>query len=187
MSWLFDSINLKTKIYSNPAAYLENYNPNQYSCLLIDIRLPGMSGLQLLELLVQRRSPIPAIIFTGHGDMELAIRAMKLGAKDFILKPYNDDLLLEKIQKMLLESYEQQNIYQQFFDKFENLTVREKEVVQFIVKGKLNKSIASELGISLSTVELHRANIMHKLHIKSTVEFIKIYLILNNFVLTEKI
>lgn len=180
LSWLFGSVNLKTKIYSNPATYLEDHDPNQYSCLLIDIRLPVMSGLQLLELLGRRRSPIPAIILTGHGDMELAIRAMKLGAKDFILKPYNDDLLLEQIQKVLAESYDQQHCYQQFFDKLESLTTREKEIAHLIVKGKLNKLIASDLGISLSTVELHRANIMDKLHIKSTAEFIKIYLTLKN-------
>jgi two-component system response regulator FixJ len=187
LSWLFGSVNLKTKIYSDPATYLEAYNPNEYSCLLVDIRLPGMSGLQLLKLLVQRRSPIPAIILTGHGDTELAIRAMKLGVKDFILKPYNDDLLLEKIQTVLAESYEQQTLYQQFFDKLNNLTKREKEVLQLIVKGKLNKLIANELRIALSTVELHRANIMHKLQAKSIAELVKICFVLTNSTLTPAI
>lgn len=101
LQWLLGSVNLKTEIYSSATAYLAAYNPLQYGCLLIDIRLPGMSGLQLLELLGQYRCPLPALIISAHGDMSLAIRAMKLSAKDFILKPYHDDFLLEKIQKVL--------------------------------------------------------------------------------------
>ena len=183
LSWLFGSVHLKTELYSTADAYLQAYNPHQYGCLLIDIRLPGMSGLQLLELLVQRHNPIPVIIITGHGDIALAIRAMKLGAKDFILKPFNDDVLLEQIQKIVSESYEYQKLYRQFSNCAEKLTAREKEIMERVVKGKLNKVIASELGISLSTVELHRANIMQKLHVKSVAELVKIHLLLNNAML----
>jgi two-component system response regulator FixJ len=180
LAWLFGSIHLKTETYSNPDAYLQAYNPNQYGCLLIDIRLPGMSGLQLLELLVQRHNPIPVIIITGHGDISLAIRAMKLGAKDFILKPFNDDLLLEQIQKILLESWEEQEFYQKFHDCHQKLTVREREIMERIVKGELNKVIAHDLSISLSTVEVHRANIMQKLQVKSITDLVKIHLLMNN-------
>ncbi len=178
LTWLLGSVNLKTAIYSTASSYLEAYNPTQYGCLLIDIRLPIMNGLQLLELLAQRQCPLPVIIITGHGDMHLAIRAMKLGAQDFISKPYNDDLLIEKIQKMLSESYEYQKFYRRFYPKLKQLTVREKEIMESIVDGKLNKVIASEFGIAQSTVELHRANIMEKLQIKSITELVKIYLLL---------
>ena len=177
LRWLFESVSLQVEIFNNALDYLAVYNPNRYSCLLIDIRLPGMSGLKLQEELVSRNNPIPIIIMTGHGDITLAIRAMKLGARDFILKPFNNDLLLEQIQEILAESHEQQTVYQKFTQGYAQLTAREKGVMELVVIGKLNKQIAAECSISISTVEQHRAHIMRKMQIKTLAELIKAHLL----------
>lgn len=178
LHWLFESVNLQVKIFNTAADYLAKHDPDLYGCLLIDIRLPGMSGLQLQEELVKRNNPIPIIIITGHGDVALAVRAIKMGAHDFILKPFNNNLLLEQIQKILLENHERQNLYQQFNKGFEQLTAREREIMQLVATGKLNKQIADACKISISTVEQHRAHVMRKMGVKTLAELVKAHLLL---------
>lgn len=175
LRWLFESVDLSVEVYNNGCDYLKAYDPGRIGCLLIDIRLPGMSGLELQQQLVQRSNPIPIIIITGHGDVTLAVRAMKAGAKDFILKPFNDELLLEQIQKAILESREYNTDKHQFAEHLARLTPREKEVLELMVKGRLNKQIAVELRISLSTVEQHRAHVMQKTQAGSLAELVRRY------------
>lgn len=177
LRWLFASVGLAVEIYHNAHDYLQTHNPNKLGSLLIDIRLPGMSGLELQEHLVQRRNPIPVIIITGHGDVNVAVRAMKAGAKDFILKPFNNDLLLEQIQKAIAENREYHLINKQFLERLTTLTPREQEVLRLVVKGKLNKQMAAELGVTLSTVEQHRAHLMQKTQTSSVAELVRLYVL----------
>lgn len=180
LRWLLESINLQVEIYLSATEYLAVYDPNRYGCLLIDIRLPDMSGLKLQEQLVQLNNPIPIIIITGHGDIASAVRAMKLGAKDFILKPYNNELLLEQIQTVLAESCHKQNSYSQFTKRVAQLTKREREVMELVVAGKLNKQIAHILGITLSTVEQHRSHLMQKIGVKNLAELMRAHFLLSH-------
>lgn len=177
LRWLFESVDLSVEVYNNGCDYLKAYDPNRIGCLLVDIRLPGMSGLELQQQLVQRNNPIPIIIITGHGDVTLAVRAMKAGAKDFILKPFNDELLLEQIQKAILENREYNANRHRFATHLATLTPREREVLELMVKGKLNKQIAAELGITLSTVEQHRAHVMQKTQAGSLAELVELYVL----------
>ncbi|WP_454780433.1 response regulator transcription factor [Legionella sp. WA2022007384] len=174
--WLFESINLSVQTFKNAKDFLDNYT-NQPGCLIIDVRMPIMSGLELLEHLNSLNAPLPVIVITGYGDISMAIRAMKAGAEDFILKPVNHQSLLETTQKCL-KKIKSSTIPSQsnFHDRINSLTKREKEVMDLVVEGKLNKQIAYELNISISTVEVHRANVMRKMESKSLAELIKINL-----------
>ena len=137
--------------------------------------MPGMSGLELLEQLKRQKCPLAIIVITGHGDIPMAVRAMKAGAMDFILKPFNDQYLLEKIQTALQQTAGQlkDNLPTDVILCFETLTRREREIMALVVAGKLNKQIAHELSIALSTVELHRAKVMQKMHVKTLAQLVK--------------
>jgi two-component system response regulator FixJ len=178
LKWLLESLKLKVEIYHSGAEYLEAYDPRRRGCLLIDMRMPGMSGLQLLEQLNLRRNPIPVIIISGHGDIPLAVRAMKTGAVDFISKPFNEQLLLERVQELVEKDMHRHPYVDQsplYIKYLESLTRREREIMGHVVRGKLNKQIADTLGISMKTVEQHRANVMEKMHVASLAELIKVY------------
>lgn len=174
LRWLLESVDLAVEIYSSGFDYLEVYDDSRTGCLLIDIRLPGMSGLELQQQLIRRNNSIPIIIITGYGDVALAVRAMKAGAKDFILKPFNNEFLLEQIQKAVAKNHEYNVIRHQLTESLSHLTPREKQITKLVVNGKLNKQIAAELGITLSTVEQHRAHIMQKTQAKSLAELVKL-------------
>ncbi|KTC89539.1 response regulator [Fluoribacter dumoffii] len=175
--WLFESINLQVQTYENAKDFLDNYN-NQSGCLIIDVRMPVMSGLELLEHLHSTKNQLSVIIITGYGDIAMAIRAMKAGAEDFILKPVNHQNLLEITQRCLKKIKNNTTQSQgDFQERMNSLTKREKQVMDLVVEGKLNKQIAYELNISISTVEVHRANVMRKMGVKSLAELIKINLI----------
>ena len=173
--WLFESINLPVQTYKNAKDFLGSYT-NQPGCLIIDVRMPIMSGLELLEQLNSSHTQLPVIIITGYGDISMAIRAMKAGAEDFILKPVNHQNLLEVTQKCLKKIKNNSQYQAIVHDRIKSLTKREKEVMDLVVEGKLNKQIAYELNISISTVEVHRANVMRKMEAKSLAELIKINL-----------
>ncbi|CAM2950311.1 sigma 54-dependent response regulator [Legionella steigerwaltii] len=180
--WLFESINLHVQTYTNAKDFLDNYN-NQSGCLIIDVRMPVMSGLELLEQLNASKNQLSVIIITGYGDISMAIRAMKAGAEDFILKPVNHQILLEITQRCLKKI--KRNTTQSQTDlqeRMNGLTRREKQVMDLVVEGKLNKQIAHELNISISTVEVHRANVMRKMEVKSLAELIKINLIYDGII-----
>lgn len=167
---LFQSVQIKPHIYHNAHEFLIHYN-KKMGCLLLDVRMPGMSGLELLEYLQSQKIKIPAIVITGYGDVPMAVRAMKAGAEGFFIKPVNPQTLLEATQRCLNKNTE--NSLNNIVERINRLTPREKQVMDLVVEGKLNKQIGGLLEISVSTVEVHRANVMKKMEVKTLAELIK--------------
>lgn len=179
LSWMIESVGLKIQTYVRAQDFLEDYDPQQHGCLLLDVRMPGMSGPELQTKLNERGATLPIIFISGHGDVPLAVRVMKAGAVDFLAKPFNDQVLLESINKALRldkTNREKQQENAQAEAKFALLSPREIQVLQGIVAGKQNKVISSELKISLKTVEAHRASVMKKMSVKSVPELVKLVL-----------
>jgi two-component system, LuxR family, response regulator FixJ len=175
LRWLFESVHYQVKTYENAHEFLEEEPLSQAGCIIVDVCMPGMSGLELLEYLTFKKSQLPMLIITGYGDIEMAVRAMKAGAKDFILKPFNDQNLLEIVQNCLSDATIPQSL-QIIRERVQLLSEREHQILDKILNGKLSKEIAYELSISLSTVETHRANIMNKMEAKNLAHLIKMYL-----------
>jgi len=180
LSWIIESIGLKVKTYLRAQEFLNEYDPQQHACLLLDVRMPGMSGPELQMRLTEWGVPtLPIIFISGHGDVPLAVRVMKAGAIDFLTKPFNDQVLLESINKALRTdkaNREKRQESAQARAKFALLSPREAQVLQGIVAGKPNKVISAELRISLKTVEAHRASVMKKMGVKSVPELVKLVL-----------
>ena len=177
---LMKSAGLLAEQYASADAFLQDFNPSKGGCLVVDVRMPGISGLELQKVLANRQISIPVIIMTGHGDVTMAVKAMKAGAADFIEKPFKNQELLDRIQQCLAQSAELQINQEQRAAAIERvalLTDREREVLNFLVAGKLNKQIAAELDISIRTVEAHRAKIMDKLQAKSLSDVVRIALL----------
>ena len=181
---LMESVEINAKTYDSAEAFLDQYNHDDFGCLLLDLRMPGMNGLELLDELNKRKSPILVIFITGHGDVSMAVRAMKEGAIDFIEKPFDNDYLLQRVQGCLAESANNENdnaLKNQILDKINQLTNREHEVMNLLISGKQNKLIARELNISTRTVEQHRANIMKKLNAQSLSDIVRAAMISEKF------
>ncbi len=177
LSWMVESIGLRVKAYVSAQDFFREYDARQHGCLLLDVRMPGMSGPELQNKLIELRSTLPIIFISGHGDVPLAVRVMKAGAIDFLTKPFNDQVLLESINRALRfdrESREKQQRNAQLDAKFALLSPRESQVLKGIVSGKQNKVISSELNISLKTVEAHRASVMKKMSARSVPELVKL-------------
>lgn len=172
---LFESIQLHVETYETAAQFLEKYTSNRAGCLITDVRLSGMSGLELLEHLNAQNSSLPVIIITGYGDIQMAVRAMKAKAKDFFLKPLHDQSLLETVQNCMNQS-EDLNSLELINERINSLSPRELNIIDLILDGKLTKEIAYELSVSISTVEAHRASIMQKMEVKNLAQLIKLYL-----------
>jgi FixJ family two-component response regulator len=166
LRWLLESLQFKVETYASATEFLDSGKPSRSGCLVVDVRMPEVSGLQLQEILAARGIQFPVIMITGHGDVSMAVRAMKSGAIDFIEKPFNDQLLLESIQRGLMinaRQRRQEEDQQRVQVRMASLTARERDVLERVVAGKPNKIIASELGISARTVEVHRAHLMAKM------------------------
>lgn len=179
LSWIIESVGLRAKAYTRAQDFLDDYAADQHGCLLLDVRMPGMSGPELQAKLNSIGATMPIIFISGHGDVPLAVRVMKAGAIDFLTKPFNDQVLIESINKALREdkaNREKQQESAQAEAKFALLSPREIQVLQGIVAGKQNKVISSELNISLKTVEAHRASVMKKMSVKSVPELVKLVL-----------
>jgi FixJ family two-component response regulator len=175
LKWLLETIKLKVEVYETAVAFLEAFNIDRKGCLVIDVRMPDMSGLELLEKLKLLKNRLPVIVITGHGDIPMAVRAIRAGAMDFLSKPFNDQQLLEQIQKVIANNICETKLGLQR-DVTKNialLTTREREIMNLIITGKLNKQIAHELDISISTVELHRSHLMRKMQVKTLAELVK--------------
>ena len=173
LQWLLESLKLNVRTYASAREFLSVYDPMWPGCLILDVRMPDISGLQLQDILVQRKVRIPVILITGHGDISMAVRAMKGGAVDFIEKPFNDQVLVERVQQCLaIDSRQRREDVEQMkiIERIERLTPREAEVLDGVVSGKHNKVIAAELCISPKTVEVHRARIMEKMAVSSVAE-----------------
>lgn len=181
LSWIIQSIGLKVKTYTRAQDFMDQFDPYQHGCLLLDVRMPGMSGPELQTKLTGENPPplLPIIFISGHGDVPLAVRVMKAGAVDFLTKPFNDQVLLESINKALRldkNNRDKQQESAQAEAKFALLSPREIQVLHGIIAGKQNKVISAELNISLKTVEAHRASVMKKMSVKSVPELVKLVL-----------
>jgi len=173
---LMKSVDFKHEIYHNAQAFLDNYDSKRTGCLLLDIRMPGISGLELHAKLKEMSLDLPIIFLTGHGDVPMAVDAMKEGAIDFFQKPFRDQELLNRVGQVLNQAqYKQQQQVerQQMLNRLESLTTREREIMGLIIEGNGNKVIAADLGISQRTVELHRARIMQKMNVNSLAQLVK--------------
>ena len=182
LKWLIESVAMQVETFDSADAFIRSYYPGRSGCLLLDVRMPGMSGLELQEYLVQQRISIPVIIITGHGDVPMAIRAMKAGAVDFIEKPFNDELLLESIRHALQRDEQQRDQQRQraeIAERLARLTPREHEVMAMVTGGKANKEIAASLGVSAKTVEAHRARVMEKMEAQSLAELVRMAMLAN--------
>ncbi len=170
LSWMVESVGFKTKTFSNAKSFLESYDAEQSGCLILDVRMPEISGPELQDKLNNQNINIPIIFISGHGDIPLAVRVMKAGAIDFLAKPFNDQTLLESINKAIrIDRQKREELFEnkEILERAGHLSPRERQIMCHIVSGKLNKVISADLEISLKTVEAHRANIMKKMQVKS--------------------
>src|SRR5262245_60341000 len=166
LQMLISSVGIGVKTYRSAQEFLESYDRSLPGCLILDVRMPGMSGLELQRTLRERDINIPTIFITGHGDVPVAVRALKDGAFEFREKPFSKQLLLEHIRDALKQDAEirtRQNRQEGVAARMAALTDRERQVMSLVVTGKVNKEIAAELGLSKKTVEVHRAHVMQKL------------------------
>lgn len=179
VQWLLEGQDFRVRCFESAEAFLTRYDPREPACLLVDIRMGGMTGLDLQNKLIERQSPLPIAFITGHGDVPMAVEAMKKGALDFIQKPFSEESILPLIAKMLAQAEQSFAQHQQAASRdalLSKLTGREAQVLERIVAGRLNKQIADDLGISIKTVEAHRANIMEKLSANTVADLLKIAL-----------
>ena len=174
---LIEDVGLAVKTFSGARQFLSGYDPAQEGCLVLDVRMAGMSGLELQATLREQGNEIPTIIITGHGDVPMAVQAMKAGALDFIEKPFRDQVLLDSIQRAIecdrkLRAKRRQ--LQDLHSRIGLLTQRERQIMDLLILGKTNKTVAYELGISQKTVDFHRANILHKTGVGSVVDLVRL-------------
>jgi len=182
LRWLLQSIGLAVETYASAEEFLGRYDADQPGCLVLDVRMPGMSGLTLQETLVARGITLPVIVITGYGEVPTAVRALKAGALDFIEKPFNDDVLLERVRQALDKDRTARAARSRQTEaraRFAQLTAREREVMELVTAGKANKVIAAELGLSPKTVEVHRANVMRKMEADSVAELVRLAMLLS--------
>jgi len=175
LGMLLKSIGLEHETFASALDFLQSYDARRHSCLVADIRMPGLSGLELQQRLNEERSEIPIIFITGHGDVPMAVTAMKSGAVDFLQKPFRDQDLIDRIHKALDRDGERRKgraEQDEIRARLTLLTPRETEVMQRVVRGQANKVIAMDLGVSQRTVELHRARVMKKLKLRSVAELV---------------
>jgi FixJ family two-component response regulator len=173
---LLGSVGLRVVSFVSAAEFLAHNLPDSPSCLVLDVRMPGMSGLKLQEELAKAEVQLPIVFITGHPDVAVAVRAMKAGASDFLIKPFTDQDLLDAVFVALERDRERrarQESLAELHEQFDSLSPREREVLMQVAAGKMNKHIAAELGVSEVMVKVHRANGMRKLHAKSVVELVR--------------
>jgi FixJ family two-component response regulator len=176
LAWLLEANGHAVEAYASAEAFLAAWREDMRGCLVLDVRMPGMSGLELHERLAGLRSTLPVVFVTGHGDVPMAVAAVKKGAVDFIEKPFNDKELLRLVERCLeLERTRRASRAREddVRRRLGALTEREREVMRLVVAGRLNKQIADELGISIKTVEAHRARVMEKMEVGSIAELVQ--------------
>lgn len=179
LRWLLEANGYRVRAYPSGESFLADFADHQPGVLIVDVRMPGMSGLELQEQLIIRQSTMPIVFITGHGDVPMAVSTMKKGAIDFLEKPFNETDLREIVTRMFEQANQRlsQAQAQRSHDAMlARLTSREQQVLERIVAGRLNKQIADDLGISIKTVEAHRANIMEKLQVTTVADLMKVAL-----------
>jgi len=177
LAFLLKSVGLKVESAASAQDFLKSYNPARAGCLVLDIRMPGMSGLELQEKLKQMESMLPIIFITGHGDVPMAVKAIKAGAADFVQKPFRDQELIDRIREVLEEDASARVEKMQkaeILKRIDSLTEREREVMEQVVDGKANKVVAIDLNVSQRTVEIHRANVMDKMKARSLAQLVRL-------------
>ena len=176
LQWLLEGKDYRVRCFDSAESFLSRFDPREVACVLADIRMDGMSGLELQDKLIERKSPLPIVFITGHGDVPMAVSSMKKGAMDFIEKPFKEEELVSLVERMLDKarvSFSQHLEAASRDALLSRLTAREAQVLERIVAGRLNKQIADDLGISIKTVEAHRANIMEKLNANTVADLLK--------------
>jgi two-component system response regulator FixJ len=179
MRALLKSVGLNSALYASAPEFLAAYDPQQPGCLLLDIRMPGMSGMELQQELNLRGAVIPVIFMSGHADIPMAVEAMQHGAFDFLQKPFRDQDLLDRIQRAIVRDGERRVALGErtrIKAHLESLTDREREVLDLLTLGKQNKAIAQDLGVSPRTIEIHRARVMEKMDAQSVAELVRMML-----------
>jgi len=179
LRWLLEANGYRVRAYESSERFLAEYDPEVIGVLIADVRMPGMTGLELQEQLLARKSTLPIVFVTGHGDVPMAVSTMKKGAVDFLEKPFNEADLRQIIANMLEQAHSRaadEATRRGDEALLARLTVREQQVLERIVAGRLNKQIADDLGISIKTVEAHRANIMEKLQVTTVADLMKVAL-----------
>ena len=177
LSLLLETVGQPCELYSSALEFLESYDPNKSGCLVLDIRMPRMTGLDLQEKLKEKKSVLPIIFITGHGDIQMAVEAMRRGALDFMRKPFREQDLLDRINEALDSDAGKRKALvdrQQLNDKIASLTEREQQVFHRVADGEMNKVIAMDLAISERTVEVHRSQVMKKLKVRTLAQLVRI-------------
>jgi FixJ family two-component response regulator len=176
---LLKSVGLPTVAHASAHEFLAAWDGDQPGCLVLDVRMPGMSGIELQAELNQRGAIIPVIFISGHGDIPMAVEAIQHGAFDFLQKPFRDQDLIDRVQRALASDAEHRQLLQQretLRQRFDLLTPREQEVLQLVTQGKANKVMAGDLGVSQRTVEIHRARVMEKMGAQSLAQLVRMVL-----------
>lgn len=176
MGMLLESADLPYRCFDSAQGFLQEHDGSQRGCLVLDIRMPGISGLELQQELNRRGIELPTIVLTGHGNVQVAVHAMKGGAVDFIEKPFNNDLLLDRVQHAVaasVEGYDERVRRNEIAERLGRLTPRERQILDLVVTGETNKAMAEILHISGKTVEIHRAKVMDKMSAGSLAELVR--------------
>lgn len=176
LAWLLESAGYQVRVYGSAEEFLEGYG-GEAGCLLLDVRMTGMSGLALQQALNEKGFTLPVIMITGHGDVAMAVQAMKNRAVDFIEKPFDDEALLLAVAGTLKEAegrFKEQHLQRQVNDCWQSLSKRETQVAELVIAGLANREIAEQLGISIKTVEIHRSRVMNKMQAKNIAELVSL-------------
>ena len=174
---LLEARGLRRRVYASGQEFIDDYDPAHPGCLVTDLRMPGMSGLDVQKALLAKGHHIPVIFITGYGDVPQAVRAMKGGAVDFLQKPFENEILIAAIEKALAQEEASRLLRAEAHDaaaRLQTLTPREVQVMEMVVEGKANKVIAADLELSIKTVEFHRAHVMEKMKVDSVAELVRI-------------
>lgn len=177
LRWLMKTVGIRAQTFASAAEFLRDFAPNGPGCVILDVRMPGTSGLDLFEELVARGEGMPVIFITAHADVPMAVRAMKSGAVEFVEKPFNRQTLLDKVQRAIKDDSERRGRMAARADlsrRFDRLTDKEREVLELIKDGRPNKEIASRLRITPRAVELRRSSLMRKLGVRSLIELLRL-------------
>ncbi len=183
MRWLMDSVGLRVEAFDSGEAFLRAITPESSGCVVLDLRMPGLGGLDVHAQLRERGINLPVIVVSGHGDVPIAVRALKSGVADFVENPFKDQELLDCVQQALRRDAEQslQRLRrEELMTRYRTLTPRELDVLRLVVDGQANKAIGSSLGISQKTVETHRARVMEKMAARSVSELVRMTLIIES-------
>jgi two-component system response regulator FixJ len=180
LAFLFKTAKVKAEVYDGADSFLKRLPQPSGGCVVTDVRMPGMSGIDLLKRLRELKNPIPVIVITGHGDIPLAVEAMKWGASDFLEKPFDDELLLAAVRSAMADQAADQEVMAQrsaIEQRLAKLSARERQVLDGLIAGHPNKTIAYDLGISPRTIEIYRANVMTKMEAQSLSELVRMAIV----------